>query len=93
MERGESEVQCAEGNVRDIRAPMAAQMIQQSISYMEQWGIKVPKDEGTNHPLDKEWKVLSGGESQRILLAIALASRPRVLLVSLFTFLYTFEMC
>lgn len=31
--------------------------------------------------LDSDWKNMSGGESQRIILAIALASRPRVLLL------------
>jgi putative ABC transport system permease protein len=31
--------------------------------------------------LDKKWSVLSGGEAQRVIVAIALASRPRVLLV------------
>jgi putative ABC transport system permease protein len=31
--------------------------------------------------LDSEWKALSGGESQRMLLALALASRPKVILL------------
>ena len=60
---------------------MAFQMIQETSAYIEKWGIKIPTDESTDNPIDKEWKILSGGECQRMILAIALASRPRVLLV------------
>ena len=63
---------------------MAFQMIQETSSYIEKWGMKLPTDESTDHPIDKEWKILSGGECQRMILAIALASRPQVLLVSAF---------
>jgi ABC-type iron transport system FetAB ATPase subunit len=38
-------------------------------------------DHGHQHPLDREWKTLSGGESQRMILAIAMASRGRILLL------------
>ena len=31
--------------------------------------------------MEKEWSILSGGESQRIILAIAFASRPEVVLL------------
>lgn len=34
-----------------------------------------------HHPLEREWKTLSGGESQRMLLAIAMASGGKVLLL------------
>jgi putative ABC transport system permease protein len=41
--------------------------------YMHQWGLG-------SDAFDKEWSVLSGGEAQRIIVALALASRPSILL-------------
>ena len=38
-------------------------------------------DHQQQHPLEREWKTLSGGESQRMLLAIAMASGGKVLLL------------
>jgi ABC-type iron transport system FetAB ATPase subunit len=38
-------------------------------------------DHQQQHPLEREWKTLSGGESQRMLLAIAIASGGKVLLL------------
>lgn len=71
---------CIEDTIAEtIRSPMAFQMIQET-----SWGMKLPTDESTDHPIDKEWKILSGGECQRMILAIALASRPQILLVSAF---------
>ena len=76
---------CIEDTIAEtVRSPMAFQMIQETSSYIEKWGMKLPTDESTDHPIDKEWKILSGGECQRMILAIALASRPQVLLVSAF---------
>jgi ABC-type dipeptide/oligopeptide/nickel transport system ATPase subunit len=38
------------------------------------WGLKPDC-------LEKEWSVLSGGEAQRVIVTIALASKPLVLLL------------
>eukprot|EP00580_Thalassiosira_gravida_P017493 CAMPEP_0201658358 /NCGR_PEP_ID=MMETSP0494-20130426/1263_1 /ASSEMBLY_ACC=CAM_ASM_000839 /TAXON_ID=420259 /ORGANISM="Thalassiosira gravida, Strain GMp14c1" /LENGTH=687 /DNA_ID=CAMNT_0048135331 /DNA_START=4 /DNA_END=2067 /DNA_ORIENTATION=- len=71
------------------------EMVLQTMSYLQQWGMGSGSfSDGENgisqfdgeaeeeHPhLDKEWKNLSGGESQRMILAIAMASRPSVLLL------------
>jgi len=59
------------------------------MSYLDQWGMGGSKRieysaslQDDHHPyLDKEWKTLSGGESQRMLLAIAMASRATILLL------------
>jgi ABC-type iron transport system FetAB ATPase subunit len=64
-------------------------MLLQTISYLDQWGMGGSKRieysaslQDDHHPyLDKEWKTLSGGESQRMLLAIAMASRATILLL------------
>jgi ABC-type iron transport system FetAB ATPase subunit len=79
---GTDESQCVDDTITDtVHSPKADQMIQETMSYIEKWGMKLPTDKGTDHPIDKEWKVLSGGECQRMILAIALASRPRILLL------------
>jgi ABC-type iron transport system FetAB ATPase subunit len=65
------------------------EMLLQTMSYLDQWGMGGSKRieysaslQDDHHPyLDKEWKTLSGGESQRMLLAIAMASRATILLL------------
>lgn len=54
------------------------------MQYLEKWGLglSTSNTDDDRHPyLDSEWKNLSGGECQRVLLAIALSSLPQVLLL------------
>ncbi len=60
------------------------EVISQTASYLQCWGMGENEhgNDGHRHaPLDREWKTLSGGESQRCLLAIAMASRGQILLL------------
>ena len=45
-----------------------------TIELLQEWGL-------TASALDREWNKLSGGEAQRVYLAIAVASRPAVLIM------------
>lgn len=71
-------------NVANLSNDTPSDMVTQTLLYLEEWGMN---EDGNNSNklqhsyLDKEWKVLSGGESQRMLLAIAMASRARLLLL------------
>lgn len=62
----------SEGN--ECIVPTFEELTADCLRLVHLWGL-----DGTS--LDSEWKVLSGGESQRILVAISVASRPRVLLL------------
>lgn len=60
---------------RSLRdAPTAEEMLTTAGDFLEQWEL-------SRTSLDKEWTFLSGGESQRVILSLAMASRPSVILL------------
>lgn len=58
----------------DPRAPSFDQMTRKTIDFLQQWGMSA-------ECMSEEWKMLSGGEGQRLITALALASSPKVLLL------------
>ena len=60
------------------------ELISQTASYLQCWGMG-ENEYGNNRQqrpyLEREWKTLSGGESQRMLLAIVMASGGKILLL------------
>jgi len=55
-------------------APTVEEMLVRAGDFLEQWEL-------SRTSLDKEWTFLSGGESQRVILSLAMASRPSVILL------------
>ena len=58
----------------EIVSPSYSDMKTSTRDIIQSWGMH-------RLLLDSEWKILSGGESQRILVAMALASRPKIIML------------
>lgn len=79
-QEGSSSLQGTPGDflafVASLQGPTLEWLTTQTTTYMGAWGINKPES-----TLDQPWSKLSGGESQRVLIAISLATMPKVLLL------------
>eukprot|EP00934_Nitzschia_sp_Nitz4_P005244 Nitzschia sp. Nitz4//scaffold63_size106090//99706//101733//NITZ4_004417-RA/size106090-augustus-gene-0.164-mRNA-1//1//CDS//3329556056//5234//frame0 len=57
-----------------VEAPTYSDVKSTTVKLVREWGMN-------SSLLESEWKELSGGESQRVLVAISLATRPKVILL------------
>jgi ABC-type glutathione transport system ATPase component len=60
--------------IKDPSAPKLEDVVETTQTLISKWGLSVDC-------LDKDWSILSGGESQRVILAIAFASKPEVMML------------
>ena len=60
--------------IKDPSAPKLEDVVETTQTLISKWGLSVDC-------LDKDWTILSGGESQRVILAIAFASKPEVMML------------